>query len=45
MILPTHPMFGPFVSSVAGQIFVLTPADEAKNDARYMFLVNYLKKS
>lgn len=44
-IIPTHPMFGPFVSSIAGQIFVLTPEEETKKDDRYKFLVNYLKKS
>ncbi len=45
-ILPTHPMFGPFISSIAGQIFVLCPLKEVdKKDKRYIFLKNFLVKS
>ncbi len=45
-ILPTHPMFGPFISTIAGQIFVLTPLNKNdKNDERYIFLKNFLENS
>lgn len=46
LVLPTHPMFGPFISTIAGQIFVLCPINESdKNDSRYIFLKKYLIKS
>jgi prephenate dehydrogenase len=39
-------MFGPFISTIAGQIFVLTPLEENdKLDKRYIFLKNFLEKS
>ena len=45
-VLPTHPMFWPFISSIAGQIFVLTPLKEKdKLDERYIYLKNFLTKS
>ena len=45
LVIPTHPMFGPFVSSIAWQIFVLTPDGEVKKDKRYKFLKKFLIKS
>jgi len=45
LIIPTHPMFGPYVSSIAGQIFVLTAEEKVKSDFRYKLLVDFLKKS
>lgn len=45
LIIPTHPMFWPYVSTIAGQIFVLTPKDEDKKDKRYIFLKNFLEKN
>jgi prephenate dehydrogenase len=45
LVIPTHPMFGPFISSIAGQIFVLTAEEKDKKDFRYKFLVEFLKKS
>ncbi len=43
LVLPTHPMFWPFVSNIAGQIFVLCPLKaDAKKDKRYIFLKNFL---
>jgi prephenate dehydrogenase len=46
LIVPTHPMFWPFVSSIAGQIIVLTPLNEEdKQDKRYQFLFNFLKNA
>lgn len=46
LILPTHPMFWPYISSIAGQIFVLCPIkQEDKKDERYVFLKNFLIES
>jgi len=45
LIIPTHPMFWPYISSIAGQIFVLTAEKKDRKDFRYKFLVNFLKKS
>ena len=45
-VLPTHPMFGPYVSSIAGQIFVLCPLkNKDKEDSRYKFLKDFLINS
>ena len=43
LVIPTHPMFGPFISSIAGQIFVLTAEEKDRQDFRYKFLVDFLK--
>lgn len=43
LIIPTHPMFWPYVSTIAGQIFVLTAKREAQKDKRYVFLKNFLE--
>lgn len=45
LIIPTHPMFGPYVSTIAWQIFVLTPKEEDKKDSRYLFFKNFLEKN
>lgn len=45
LVIPTHPMFGPFISSIAGQIFVLTAQEKDREDFRYKFLVDFLRKS
>lgn len=42
LVIPTHPMFWPFIKTIASQIFVLTPDDEYKQDFRYQWLKNYL---
>jgi len=42
LIIPTHPMFGPFVSSIAGQIIVLTPDEQTIKDERYKKLRKFL---
>jgi len=45
LIIPMHPMFGPYIEEIAGQIFVLTPLDEeTKKDKRYIFLKDFLDK-
>jgi len=36
-------MFGPYISTIAGQIFVLTPEEKDKMDIRYISLKNFLK--
>ena len=43
LVIPTHPMFGPFVSSIASQIFILTPEEQVKKDPRYIFLKTFLE--
>jgi len=44
-ILPTHPMFWPYIEEIAGQVFVLTPLSEKdKKDRRYIFVKNFLEK-
>jgi len=44
-ILPTHPMFWPYIEEIAGQIFVLTPlSEEDKQDERYILIKNFLEK-
>jgi len=32
LVIPTHPMFGPYVSSISSQTFVLTPEEKVKTD-------------
>jgi len=44
LIIPTHPMFWPYVTTIADQIFVLTPDEETKQDERYIFLKKFLQK-
>ena len=43
LIIPVHPMFWPYVSSIADQIFVLTPDEEVKSDKRYKFFKDFLQ--
>jgi prephenate dehydrogenase len=39
-------MFGPFISTIAGQIFVLCPVNNSdKKDKRYKFLRSFLESS
>ncbi len=44
LIIPTHPMFWPFVSTISWQIIVLTAEKETQKDPRYHFLKNFLEK-
>lgn len=43
IVIPTHPMFGPYISSIAGQVFVLTPNEDVQITKEYQFLKNFLK--
>ncbi len=43
LVIPTHPMFWPYISTIAWQIFVLTATEEERLDKRYEFLKNFLK--
>lgn len=45
LVIPTHPMFWPYVSTIAWQIFVLTPKQKDKKDSRYLFLKKYLEQN
>lgn len=42
-IIPTHPMFGPYISSIAWQVFVLTPHEDVYKTAEYTFLKTFLQ--
>ena len=41
-VIPTHPMFWPYISNIAGQVFVLTPEEEIKKYKEYIFLKDFL---
>jgi len=41
-VIPTHPMFGPYIGTLAGQVVVLTPDETVKNTKEYMFLKDFL---
>ncbi len=43
LVIPTHPMFGPYISSIAGQVVVLTPEESVKKKKEYIFLKKYLE--
>lgn len=42
IVIPTHPMFWPYISSIAGQVFVLTPHKTVEYTSEYLFLKNFL---
>jgi len=44
IVIPTHPMFGPYIQSIAGQVFVLTPEQDTKMTPEYLFLKWFLEK-
>jgi len=41
-LIPTHPMFGPYIQTIAGQVIVLTSDDKTKNTSSYQALKGYL---
>lgn len=43
-VIPTHPMFGPYLQSIAWQVIVLTPEVTVKNTLAYKFLLDFLQK-
>ncbi len=43
IVIPTHPMFWPYISSIAGQVFVLTSEKKIKETQEYKFLHTFLK--
>ncbi len=43
LIVPTHPMFGPFVKSISWQVVILTPPPLTKQDKRYLWFKDFLK--
>ena len=45
VIIPTHPMFWPYVSSIAEQTFVLTADEKTQQTKAYKWLKNYLGKN
>lgn len=44
LIIPTHPMFGPSLKSIAWQIIILTPTIDISTDTRYKIFRSYLEK-
>lgn len=42
-VIPTHPMFGPYISSIAGQVVVLTADKASREKKEYVFLFDFLK--
>jgi len=45
IVIPTHPMFWPYISSIAGQVIVLTPEERVKSSSEYLFLKSYLQNN
>lgn len=45
LVIPTHPMFWPYVSTIAWQIFVLTPREKDKANKKYLALKKYLEEN
>jgi prephenate dehydrogenase len=45
IVIPTHPMFGPYISSIAWQVFVLTPEENTKSRPEYIFLKTFLENA
>lgn len=43
LVIPTHPMFGPFISTIAWQIIILTPDYKTKKNNRYKILKSFLE--
>ncbi len=43
-VIPTHPMFGPYITTLAGQVVILTPDEIANQDDRYIQIRDWLKK-
>ena len=43
-IIPTHPMFWPYITDIAEQVFVLTADETTKQSQPYKWLVDYLQK-
>lgn len=45
VIIPTHPMFGPYVSTIASQTIILSADDQNKKKKAYSSFKNYLNSS
>lgn len=43
IVIPTHPMFGPYISSIAGQVIVLASDEKNTQTKEYAFLKKNLK--
>ncbi len=42
VVIPTHPMFGPYIQTITGQVIVLTGDEKTKNTLSYQALKSYL---
>jgi prephenate dehydrogenase len=45
IVIPTHPMFWPYITSLSGQVVALTPYKENKENKNYILLKKYLKNN
>ena len=45
IVIPTHPMFWPYISSIWWQIFVFTPSEKIKSNTNYINIKKYLDKN
>ena len=43
-IIPTHPMFGPYIQDIVDQVIVLTPSEKVKNTEVYRNFKKFLKE-
>ncbi|MEF2176163.1 MAG: prephenate dehydrogenase/arogenate dehydrogenase family protein [Candidatus Absconditabacteria bacterium] len=43
IVIPMHPMFGPYVTNIVGQVIVLTPNNDVKQVCEYKQIKNFLK--
>jgi prephenate dehydrogenase len=43
LVIPTHPMFWPYVKSIVWQVVILTPPEKTKKDKRYIWFKKFLK--
>lgn len=45
LVIPTHPMFWPYIESLSGQVIALTPVSSVKENIFYKKFKKYLHKS
>lgn len=44
-VIPTHPMFWPYIKSLSGQVIALTPSKGVKSNYKYISFKNYLEQN
>ncbi len=43
IVIPTHPMFGPYILDIAGQVIVLTADEWTQKKQEYQILIDFLR--